>query len=263
MKNFIVGGVIGLILIAVGIGMSTGRIKIPGSGTTINTATTTATSTTKTVIVEEKKFSNQEGKVTYTLVVPEVTNAPILKKNIEDYVEGFKKGIAQTAADIDFEGASSNYSLNINYDLIRNDSQIVVIKMSAYEFTGGAHGNPSFAFFQYDAQQERMIGEEEILTDRRNKELFNLVLDTFLKKPQYMYEEGGASKSVFFDVSEDKQKFLEALIDTGNIAFAKDGIIFKYGAYAIGPYVIGEPEVTIPRAQVEQFLSTYAKSFFK
>jgi hypothetical protein len=263
MKNFIVGGVIGLILIAIGIGMSTGRIKIPGSTPGVDTATTTATSTTKTVSIEEKKFTTQEGKVTYTLVVPEVTNAPILKKNIEDYVASFKKSIAQAALDINFEGASSNYSLNINYDVIRNDAQIIVLKMSAYEFTGGAHGNPSFAFFQYDIRQERMIGEEEIFVDRKNKELFTFVLEAFLKKPEYVYEDGSISKSVFFDAGEDREKFLEALMGNGNVAFTKDGILFKYGAYAIGPYVIGEPEIIIPYGQIEPFLSTYAKSFFK
>jgi len=262
MKKFIVGASIGLVLIAIGIGMSTGRIKIPGSETVIDIATTTPTSTIKMVIIKEKKFITQEGKVEYTLVVPDVTNAPILKKNIEDYVEGFKKNIAQVAADIDLEGASSNYSLNINYDLVRNDSQIVVIKMSAYEFTGGAHGNPSFAFFQYDTQQERMIGEEEIFIDRKNKDLFGIVQDVFLKKPEYIYDDGGTKRSMFF-TSEYPQEFQEALMGSGNIAFTKDGIIFKYGAYVIGPYAIGEPEVILLYNQIEQFLSTYAKTFYK
>lgn len=262
MKKFIVGASIGLILIAVGIGMSTGRIKIPGSGVVTNTATTTATNTIKMVTVEEKKFNSQEGKVTYTLNVPQIGNALILNNNIEDYVEGFKKSIAQAAADINFEGASSDYSLNINYDLVRKDSQIVVIKMSAYEFTGGAHGNPSFAFFQYDIQQERMIGEEEIFTDRKNKELFALVQDALLKKPEYTYQDGGTKKSMFF-ASESSQEFQEALVGSGNIAFAEDGVLFKYGAYAIGPYAIGEPEVVLPYNQIEKFLSPFAKTFFK
>lgn len=262
MKKFIVGGGVGLILIAIGIGMSTGKIKIPGvqsADTTIITATTTP----EVITISEKKSEEQKGKVLYSLVLPEVVGAPLLKKNIDDYVDGFKKSIALAAEDIDFEGASSNYSLNISHDVIREDSKIIVIKMSAYEYTGGAHGNPSFAFFQYDVPAKRMIGEDEIFSERKNKELFDLVFTAFTSKPEYVYEEGGVTKSVFFDVNEDKQKFLDALIEGGNIAVAPGGIIFKYGAYAIGPYVIGEPEITLPYSALQTFLTPYGRSLFK
>lgn len=262
MKNFIVGAVIGLILIAIGAGMLTGKIKVPGQSAP-DVATTTATTTKKIITISEQKIDEQKDGVLFSIVSPKILNAPILQKNIDDYVLGFKIGITQAAKDIDFVGASSNYSLNISYEVIRNDSKIVVIRMSAYEYTGGAHGNPSFAFFQYDTQAERMIGEEEILINKKDPALTLIVSDTLIEKPQYSFEDSGVKKSVFFDVDEDKSVFIKNVSENGSISFGEKGVIFKYGAYAIGPYVIGEPEVEIPFNQVKAYLTPFAQKFFE
>lgn len=263
MKNFIIGAVIGLIVIAIGIGMSTGKIAIPGRDDTTDTETQTVTTTPTTITISEKKVEEQKGKVLYTLSIPQTTNASLLQENIDSYVDGFKKGIAEMAEDIDFEGASANYSLNINYDVVRKDAQIVVIKMSASEYTGGAHGNPSFAFFIYDVEAKRMIGEEEIFTNKTDVRLIKIVADALIKKPEYNFTDGGVTKSVFFDANDDKQAFVDNVAKGGSAAPTTNGILFKYGAYAIGPYVIGEPEVEITYAQMEPFLTAYAKIFFK
>ena len=262
MRNFTVGAVIGLILIAVGAGMLTGKIKVPGQNVS-DVATTTATATKKTITISEQKDDEQEEGVLFSIVSPKISNAPILQKNIDDYVLGFKTGIIQAAKDIDFVGASSSYSLNISYEVIRNDSKIVVIRMSAYEYTGGAHGNPSFAFFQYDIQNERMIGEEEILINKKDSALTLLVSDALIQKPQYSFEDGGVKKSMFFDVDENKSVFIKNLSENGNVSFGKEGIIFKYGVYAIGPYVIGEPQIEVPFDQIKNYLTPFAKKFFE
>lgn len=262
MKNFVVGAIIGLALIMIGAGMLSGKIKIQKQ-TSSDVATTTATTTEVTVTILKEKIDEQKDGVLFSIESPKILNAPILQKNIDDYIAGFKTSITQAAKDIDFVGASSNYSLNISYEVVRNDSKIVVIRMSAYEYTGGAHGNPSFAFFQYDVQAERMIGEEEILINKKDPTLISLVVSTLLNKPQYSFEDNGVKKSMFFDVDEDKQGFMSNVTENGNVAFAENGIIFKYGTYAIGPYVIGEPEVTIPYTDIQPFLTPYANTILK
>lgn len=262
MKNFTIGAVIGLILIAIGVWVLTGKIKVPGQNIS-DIATTTATTTKQTITISEQKIDEQKDGVLFSIVSPKILNAPILQKNIDDYVLGFKTSITEAAKDIDFVGASSNYSLNVSYEVIRNDSKIVVIKMSAYEYTGGAHGNPSFAFFQYDVQIERMIGEEEIFINKKDSRLISLVANTLIEKPQYIFEDEGVKKSMFFDAYEDREKFMSDVAESGSVAFTENGIIFKYSAYAIGPYVIGEPEVVIPHTEIESFLTSYARLIFK
>lgn len=262
MRNFIIGAVIGSILIAVGIGMSTGKIKILGSQKNSDTATTTI-STVVPIEITEAKVEEKKDGVMYSIVAPKITNAPILQKNIDDYVLGFRKSMTQSAQEIGFNGASNEYTLNISYKVIRNDQKVVVIKMAAYEFTGGAHGNPSFAFFQYDVEKKRMIGEEEIFVNKKDSNLIALVSEALTKKKEFSFEDGGVTKSVFFDFDEDRQKFMTNLAESGNVAFAEKGIMFKYGAYAIGPYVIGEPEVVLPYTQLETFLTPYAKNIIK
>lgn len=262
MKRITIGMALGLVLIAVGIGMSTGKIKVLSSQNDSNTATTTATSTPSIISIEEKKTEEKKDGVLYSLTIPEITGAPILQKNINDYVLGFKNSIASAAQEINFTGASSEYTLNISFKVLRNDQKVVVIKMAAYEFTGGAHGNPSFAFFQYDVKNKRMIGEEEIFLNKKDPKLIEIVVDALAKKSEYFFQDGGVTKSMFFDF-DDKEKFTASLAESGNVAFAEKGIMFKYGAYAIGPYVIGEPEIVIPYSEVEPFLTSYAKVIFE
>jgi hypothetical protein len=262
MRNLIIGITLALIVIVIGIGMSTGKIKIPGTSISNNQAPATSTSA-QVSVVSEKKVDEQKGKVLYTLTTPVVTDVPILQKNIDDYVDGFKKSIVKAAEEINFEGASSNYSLNISYEVIRNDQKAIVIRMSASEYTGGAHGNPSFAFFMYDVGAKRMIGEEEVFVNKKDSALLALVANALIKNPQYSFEDGGVTKSMFFDVDENKATFIANLSTSGNIALTQNGVLFKYGAYAIGPYVLGEPEVEMSLTSVEPFLTSYAKTFFK
>ncbi len=262
MRNLIISIILILIAIIVGVGISTGKIKIPMGGAS-NTQSPATSTSVQIATVSENKVTEQNGKVLYTLVTPTITDAPILQKNIDDYVDGFKKSIAKAAEEIDFEGASSSYSLNISYEVIRNDQKVIVIKMSASEYTGGAHGNPSFAFFMYDVGAKRMIGEDEIIVNKKDSTLLNLVADALIKKPQYNFKDGGVTKSMFFDIDENRTTFIANLGTSGNIAIAQNSILFKYGAYAIGPYVLGEPEIEMSLAQVEPFLTSYAKTFFE
>lgn len=260
MKKFIIGALVGLAVIAIGIGMSTGKIKIPQ--TNLNIIPQTATTTVEKISISNKKTEEQKGNVLYSFTLPVITHAPILQKNVDEYVLGFKESIERAAQEITFEGASNNYSLTIGSDVIRNDPKVVVIKMSAYEYTGGAHGNPSFAFFMYDVLAQRIISEDEIITNKKDPLLLSLIGDTITQKPEYNFESDGVRKSVFFDVNENKQMFIDSLSE-GSFAITEKGILFKYSAYAIGPYVIGEPEVEIDFSQVEKFLSPFAVQFFK
>lgn len=215
------------------------------------------------IVIDEKKVEIKKDNVTFTLVTPQVKNAPLLQEKIDAYTEAFVQNMTELGSEVDFTGASSNYMLDINYEVVRNDSKLVVIKLGAYEYTGGAHGNPSFAFFQYDVQRKRMIGKEDILLDKKDQKLLTLLTNRFAEKPQYTVDGIKGSKSMFFDLDEEKSVFMDNLAQNGQIAFTTQGVLFKYGAYEIGPYAIGEPEVEIEHTALTPFLTSYAKDVFQ
>lgn len=262
MKRFLIGGTIGLIVIAVGIGMSLGKIKVPHIVDIAILDNSPKAIQVPTPIIQEEKVEKEEGRVTYTLSVPRVSNTPLLDQNIQDAVELAKKSIADLAKEISFEGESSKYSLQISYEVVRNDEKITVIKLTSYEYTGGAHGNPGFTFFMYDVQAKRMIGEDEIFINRDDQVLLSLVADSLMSKPEFSFEDGNKKVSVFFD-SDKREVFLQSIKDSGSIALSAQGVLFKFGAYSIGPYVIGEPQIEILHAEVADFLTPYAKNFFE
>lgn len=262
MKRFLIGGTIGLIVIAIGIGMSLGKIEIPKI---VDINILDQTSTPQQVpapTVEEEKIEKEENRVTYTLSIPRTTDAPILDKNIQDAVELAKKNISDLAKEISFEGESSKYSLQISYEVIRNDQKVTVIKLASYEYTGGAHGNPGFTFFMYDIQAKRMIGENEIFIDKNDQTLLSLVADSLMSKPEFSFEDGKKKVSVFFE-ADNREAFLQSIKESESAALSKNGVLFKFSAYSIGPYVIGEPQIEIAYADLASFLTPYAKSFFE
>lgn len=262
MKRFLIGGTIGLVIIAVGVGMSMGKIKVPKIVDISILDNKERDNSSLAVVITEEKSETQVRNVNYTFSVPKIMNAPVLERNIQDKIEFLKKDISDLAKEVNFEGESSNYSLNISYEVIRNDEKLVVIKIAAYEYTGGAHGNPSFAFFIYDSKSKRMIGEEEIFIDKNNPKLISFIADALLSKPEFSFDDEGKKTSVFFE-SENRDVFLQNIKDSVTPTLSKEGVLFKFGAYGIGPYVIGEPQIEIPYNQISEFLTPYAQSFFQ
>ena len=73
MKNFIVGAVIGLILIVIGVGMLAGKIEVPRQN--ISDIATTTTSTAKqTITISEQKIDEQKDGVIFSIIFPQILN---------------------------------------------------------------------------------------------------------------------------------------------------------------------------------------------
>ncbi len=260
MKRFFIGGLVGALVIALGVGMMM-QTREADQNESVQTDIVRSDDVSQRVAISVDTKEEKKGNVTYSLTLPRISGAPILEKNIREYVDGFVRAVEMASKDVTFEGASSEYSLSINHTIIRNDALLTVIRMSAYEFTGGAHGNPSFAFFMYDPRTMRMVGEDEIFKNRKDEKLLSIVSERLKNNPQYSFEDGGTQRSYFFDVN-DQTLFLKQLSE-GNIALTKNGVLFKYGTYALGPYVIGEPEVEIPASQLQDFLTPLASQLLK
>lgn len=121
---------------------------------------------------------------------------------------------------------------------------------SDYEsYTGGAHGNYYTNFFNYDVEENK----ELVITDFINdyKRLLNLA-ESIFRKQENLSENQSLSEAYFFE------KGVFSLPE--NFILNKNGLLFMYNIYEIKPYVSGHTELTIPYADLENMLTTKAKT---
>ena len=120
MKRFLIGGTIGLIVIAIGVGMSMGKIKVPKIVDISILDNNGRENSGLAIVITEEKSETQANNVSYSLSIPKIMNAPVLDRNIHDHIEFLKKSISDLAKEVDFEGESSSYSLNVSHEVIRS-----------------------------------------------------------------------------------------------------------------------------------------------
>lgn len=111
-------------------------------------------------------------------------------------------------------------------------------------FTGGAHGLYSIEHHTYS-----LPGGYEIMLGDLFPVGFREKLDTLIRTKLYAQ----------YEISDDEGLaaagfFPETIIATENFRLTPDNIIFFYNPYEIGCYALGNVEVSIPQAELEQLL---------
>lgn len=184
----------------------------------------------------------------YTISVTQPKDA---EKNFPELFAVTKNAINE------FEKQYGNFSeedvekLNLGdktYDLqidtaVATSSKTVSYIVSMYQYTGGAHGITMVKAFTYD-KDNRFIGEKELFGDNN----WRPVVSEFAY--QYL-------KTKLKDATTD-QALKEGTAPVGDnlsVWYMKgDDVVFVFGQYQIGPYVLGIQEVPIPKEKLQSVL---------
>jgi len=185
----------------------------------------------------------------YTITVTQPTDA---SRKFPELFEVTQKAIAL------FEESHSNLTSDelerfgrdaiIAYDLqidtqIATTSNTVSYIVSLYEYTGGAHGITAVKAFTYD-KNNRFIGENTLFGDTDWRSVVSTLSYEYLKNKigdqttDHVLREGTSPEGSNLDVWY--------LRDTD--------VVFVFGQYQIGPYVLGIQEVPIPREKLEDVI---------
>lgn len=127
-----------------------------------------------------------------------------------------------------------NYELYVRDTVFLANADYISLRMSAYIFTGGAHGMTYFYAFNYDVKKQEFLKPNQLLDLSRSKEI-----DALLKK-NFKNEQGCYTEI--------------PTLANGYTAFnfSTDFVYFTYPAYVLGPYSCGPALVAIPRAQLKE-----------
>lgn len=116
------------------------------------------------------------------------------------------------------------------------DDKILSYSYERYAYMGGAHGNSSRLFYNFDLNNSRLLHEKDLFIDNYEDLLTQLI-------KQQIVEDNAEMESVA-DLNEFH--FFEDQIKPNNNFYVNgDGLVYVYNPYDIAPYSTGQTEVAL------------------
>lgn len=163
-------------------------------------------------------------------------------KNLEDALNEFDTEFVNFKKH--FSDRESTWVLNIESEVTYSSSEVLTIALSIYTDKGGAHGNDTITFLNFNPNTGRLFTLEDIINDvvafkKLAEKHFKIAIDSNTSE--------NLSIEDFF--------FGEPFQLPNNIGFTEDGLVLLYNVYEIASYNQGYTEFVIPT----DILSPYLK----
>lgn len=185
--------------------------------------------TAETVEQEYEKLKKEEG-------VTDVASA--LKQACKAYLGD--------EAPIDEMAWESGNELDSEMSVVWNTENLLTLRLAGYDYSAGAaHGMPWDYCKTFDLQNLRVLTMDDILVKKGRKELLKLVVAAL--QDEYSDASGMMNAASDIDFPADAPSLLP------------EGVVFNYGAYEIGAYALGMPEVIIPYDKAKPYLTPEVK----
>ncbi|MBT8245991.1 MAG: DUF4163 domain-containing protein [Winogradskyella sp.] len=162
----------------------------------------------------------------------EATSIEEALKDFDEQYKSFKNNFGESA---------QTWSLAIETEILYKTENIVTMGLSVYSDTGGAHGNDSIQFLNFNPENGALLTQNDIISDMKG---FKKLAESFFL--DHMKNEGLDIKEFFFGKPFQLPE---------NIGFNEEGIILLYNNYEIASYAQGYTEFVISIEKAKEFLS--------
>lgn len=232
------------------------------------TPDTGATTETKEVRVQDQIFDTPTPYATFDVVYPQFTNVSAdfnnkIKEFAMERIAEHTKTSEQdwkARAETDRTGQKGGlptkeekYPFHMNYEISQlNQAHIsFLLRFDGYE--GGAHGYANSEAYNYDIKTAHELQLKDFFPNDPNY-LVTISKYTRAKLTEKFKEDAIKNGST---EANWKDTFSEQMLNDGTepnidnfktVTFNDDELIFHFKEYQVGPYVLGEQEVTMPRA---------------
>lgn len=116
------------------------------------------------------------------------------------------------------------------------DDKILSYSYERYAYMGGAHGNSSRLFYNFDLSNSRLLTEKDLFIDNYETSLTQLIKQQIVEDNAEMESIADLNEFHFF---EDQIK------PNNNFYVNADGLVYVYNPYDIAPYSTGQTEVAL------------------
>ena len=152
----------------------------------------------------------------------------ILQKELEeDYSTMLKQ----------FPEYANAWHLEVNSDILYQDSLFISLASTIYSYTGGAHPNSAQLYRSYDLRTGEAVGLNNLLVPGFERELnaaaeIEFRMDKKIPPGESLEEEGYWFQNDRFEVNQ-------------NFAIINESLIFYFNPYEIAPYSMGATELEL------------------
>ncbi|AZZ46877.1 DUF3298 domain-containing protein [Pseudomonadaceae bacterium SI-3] len=129
--------------------------------------------------------------------------------------------------------AEPGWSSYLQAKLREQHAPLLVVELSSYIHTGGAHGMPGRGFINFDRSQDRELELADVLLPGKEGAFWRVAAKAHQQWLLANEHDAAFSRQWPFQ-------------QTSNIAFLRDKVLLKYDVYSIAPYSSGHPELEIP-----------------
>lgn len=139
--------------------------------------------------------------------------------------------------------ARPGYSSYLQAKVREQHDNLLIIELSSYLFTGGAHGMPGRRFINWDRKLGKALTLQDMLLPGQEDAFWRLAQDAHQRW----------LKAEKLDQDTDYQQTWP-FQETPNVALTRGAVLLKYDVYSIAPYSSGHPELKIPYPQLNGVL---------
>lgn len=161
------------------------------------------------------------------------------------------------------------WELQLHVTVEDSTAQFISLLGEGYTFTGGAHGMPFYITLNYNQEQRHFVSLNDMFADSTALRPVAEYVRRKLAKKLMAYR----SPSVQTNASVDqflrehgrwlKEGTVPSFSNYKNFLLQPRGIRFIFGAYQVGPYVIGTPEVDVPASVFREELEAGYREWFE
>lgn len=133
------------------------------------------------------------------------------------------------------DSAEPGWSSYLQAKVREQHDGLVIIELSSYLFTGGAHGMPGRGFINYDRRQHKVLSLQDMLVPSQE--------EAFWKQAELAHKAWLLANKLDQDADFQKTWPFQR---TPHVALTFGAVTLKYDAYSIAPYSYAHPELKIP-----------------
>ncbi len=178
---------------------------------------------------------------TYAANQTNMANEEFEEKSIDQAIKKFN--MEYETFSNDFPEGLQQWEALIDGEVTYQTPEIISITINSYIDTGGAHGNTTVGFLNFNAQTGGELTISDLISDR---EKFSKIVERYFENETAPKNENGEIQDFFF--GKDFQL-------PESIGFSDEGVIILYNTYEIASYAQGITEFVIPYSEVESVLT--------
>ena len=137
----------------------------------------------------------------------------------------------------DSEISAARWQLNGNVKTLARRGNLLTLATSTYLYTGGAHGMPVTRWLNWDLAKDSRVTLGDVIVPGQEKNFWKMAEEAHRQ---------------WLDTQNAREDFRQnwPFAQTDDFRLTEKGLILFYGVYTLGPYSMGEVELTIPREKL-------------